>query len=74
PGAEWPFKLDTSTAAPEITNNTEDELAGNAEPGAVIVITDPVSDSVTSTVADADGNWTLSLGTLTDGEHSWQVK
>ena len=59
PGAEWPFKLDTSTAAPEITNNTEDELAGNAEPGAVIVITDPVSDSVTSTVADADGHWSI---------------
>ncbi|CEG38930.1 uncharacterized protein PHALS_08975 [Plasmopara halstedii] len=47
------------TAAPEITNNTEDELAGNAEPGAVIVITDPVSDSVTSTVADADGHWSI---------------
>ncbi|MGC0911655.1 Ig-like domain-containing protein, partial [Pantoea agglomerans] len=59
PGAEWPFKLDTSTTAPEITNNTEDELAGNAEPGAVIVITDPVSDSVTSTVADADGHWSI---------------
>ncbi|MEN4747385.1 Ig-like domain-containing protein, partial [Pantoea agglomerans] len=40
---DWSFTVDTSTAAPEITNNTEDELAGNAEPGAVIVITDPVS-------------------------------
>ena len=26
---------------------------------AVIVITDPVSDSVTSTVADADGHWSI---------------
>ncbi|MDY0995545.1 Ig-like domain-containing protein, partial [Pantoea agglomerans] len=56
---DWSFTVDTSTAAPEITNNTEDELAGNAEPGAVIVITDPVSDSVTSTVADADGHWSI---------------
>ncbi|WP_370516271.1 Ig-like domain-containing protein [Pantoea sp. 18059] len=26
---DWSFTVDTSTAAPEITNNTEDELAGN---------------------------------------------
>ncbi|MEM6053033.1 Ig-like domain-containing protein, partial [Erwinia sp. P7711] len=59
PGADWQFVLDTSTMAPEITTNTEAELAGNAEPGAVIVITDPTNDSVTETVADADGHWSI---------------
>ncbi|WP_428944979.1 Ig-like domain-containing protein [Pantoea sp. FN060301] len=55
----WSFTVDTSTVAPEITVNTEDELAGNAEPGATIVITDPADDSVTETVADADGHWSI---------------
>ncbi|MDW8847681.1 Ig-like domain-containing protein, partial [Erwinia sp. MMLR14_017] len=59
PGADWQFVLDTSTMAPEITTNTEAELAGNAEPGAVIVITDPTNDSVSETVADADGHWSI---------------
>ncbi|MEM6162496.1 Ig-like domain-containing protein, partial [Erwinia sp. P6884] len=59
PSADWSFTLDTSTIAPEITTNTEDELAGNAEPGAVIVITDPADGSKTETVADADGHWSI---------------
>ncbi|OQP29525.1 Ig-like domain-containing protein, partial [Pantoea latae] len=55
----WPFELDISTSAPDITTNTEAELAGTAEAGAVIVVTDPTTGSVASTVADADGNWSI---------------
>ncbi|OQP33397.1 Ig-like domain-containing protein, partial [Pantoea latae] len=55
----WSFTVDTSTPAPVVNTNTEEELAGTAEPGAVVVVTDPASDTVASTVADADGNWSI---------------
>ncbi|RJT53527.1 carboxypeptidase regulatory-like domain-containing protein [Rahnella variigena] len=64
----WGFTVDTTTAVPEITVNTEDELAGNAEPGAVIVITDPTSDSETSVVADEDGHWSIQPNPLAPGD------
>ncbi|OQP29319.1 Ig-like domain-containing protein, partial [Pantoea latae] len=59
PGDAWTFTLDTSTMAPEIATNSEETLAGRAEAGAVVVVTDPTTGTVASTVADADGNWSI---------------
>ncbi|WP_163641621.1 Ig-like domain-containing protein [Pantoea agglomerans] len=58
-----------------VTDDRAPVLKGTAEAGATVTVY--LDDSITpagSTVADADGNWTLSLGTLTDRDYSWQVK
>ncbi len=58
-----------------VTDDRAPVLKGTAEAGATVTVyLDNSSTPAGSTVADADGNWTLALGTLTDGEHSWQVK
>ncbi|WP_287061639.1 Ig-like domain-containing protein, partial [Pantoea sp.] len=58
-----------------VTDDRAPVLKGTAEAGATVTVyLDNSSTPAGSTVADADGNWTLSLGTLTNGEHSWQVK
>ncbi|WP_371365455.1 Ig-like domain-containing protein [Pseudomonas sp. QL9] len=45
--------------APVITVNTEAELAGTAEPGSTVIITDPSDSSTITVVADASGNWSV---------------
>ncbi|WP_262405689.1 Ig-like domain-containing protein, partial [Pantoea agglomerans] len=58
-----------------VTDDRAPVLKGTAEADATVTVyLDDSSTPAGSTVADADGNWTLALGTLTDGEHSWQVK
>ncbi|NYB31102.1 Ig-like domain-containing protein, partial [Pantoea agglomerans] len=58
-----------------VTDDRAPVLKGTAEAGATVTVyLDNSSTPAGSTVADADGNWTLSLGTLTDRDYSWQVK
>ncbi|MGJ8713305.1 Ig-like domain-containing protein, partial [Pantoea agglomerans] len=58
-----------------VTDDRAPVLKGTAEAGATVTVyLDDSSTPAGSTVADADGNWTLALGTLTDRDYSWQVK
>ncbi|MCX0499653.1 Ig-like domain-containing protein, partial [Erwinia billingiae] len=69
----WSFTVDTSTPAPEITVNTEEELSGTAEPGATIVVIDPTSGSESSAVADEDGHWSIQPNPLNPGDADVEV-
>ncbi|UST72281.1 Ig-like domain-containing protein [Pseudomonas siliginis] len=46
-------------AAPSITVNTETVLAGTAEPGSTVTITNPRDGSTITVVVGADGNWSV---------------
>jgi len=58
-----------------VTDDRAPVLKGTAEVGATVsVYLDDGSAPAGSVTAGADGSWTLALGTLADGKHSWQVK
>ncbi|WP_313363816.1 Ig-like domain-containing protein, partial [Mixta calida] len=62
-------------AAGGVTDDRSPVLTGTGEAGATVsVYLDGADTPVGSVVVDAQGNWTLPLGTLTDGEHSYQTK
>ncbi|MEH0888533.1 Ig-like domain-containing protein, partial [Enterobacter sp. UNJFSC 003] len=59
----------------ETTDDRSPTLTGTGEAGATVsVYLDGSTTPVGNVVVDAEGNWTLSLGTLTDGEHSYKTK
>ncbi|MCT4703349.1 Ig-like domain-containing protein [Enterobacteriaceae bacterium H20N1] len=63
-----------AVAAGGVTDDRTPQLNGTGEPGATVtVIVDGASTPAGSVVVDKDGNWTLPLGTLDDGEHSYQT-
>ncbi|MGM5528963.1 Ig-like domain-containing protein [Mixta calida] len=58
-----------------VTDDRSPVLTGTGEAGATVsVYLDGADAPVGSVVVNAQGNWTLPLGTLTDGEHSYQTK
>ena len=58
-----------------VTDDSTPQLTGTGEAGATVsVYVDGSSTAVDSVVVDSEGRWTLSLGNLTDGEHSYQTK
>lgn len=70
---EWIFVLDTSTTAPSIEVNTEQEIGGTAEPGSTITITRPADSSESSVVADENGNWNFKPNPLQPGDNGATV-
>ncbi|MCB9619268.1 MAG: DUF4215 domain-containing protein [Sandaracinus sp.] len=73
---ESDFTVDLGTTVsfeqPSVTGDETPELSGTGEPGASVEVS--VDGSVVGTViVDAEGNWTLVVGPLTDGTHDVSV-
>ncbi|MCB9631132.1 MAG: DUF4215 domain-containing protein [Sandaracinus sp.] len=70
------FTVDLGTTVsfeqPSVTGDETPELSGTGEPGASVEVS--VDGSVVGTaIVDAEGNWTLVVGPLTDGTHDVSV-
>ncbi len=62
-------------AAGGVTDDRSPTLKGTGEPGATVTVyLDGSAAAAGSAVVDAQGNWTISLASLGDGEHSYQTK
>lgn len=74
--AESDFTVDLGTRVtweqPSVTGDATPELSGTGEPGATVEVS--IDGSVVgSSLVDAEGNWTLVVGPLTDGVHDVSV-
>ncbi|OQP29351.1 Ig-like domain-containing protein, partial [Pantoea latae] len=57
-----------------ITDDRSPLLSGTAEPGATVTVYLDGAAAGSVTADATSGSWSLALGPLADGEHSWQVK
>ncbi|KNC90635.1 hypothetical protein GM30_02350 [Trabulsiella odontotermitis] len=80
PGAVSSFVV-TDDLAPQVgnlndgdtTNDATPKISGIAEPGSIVhLYVDGVENG--STTADASGNWTYTMTTLTDGQHTFTAR
>ncbi len=62
-----------SSNSDKITNIATPTLAGRSEPGASITVTSDVDGIVGMVQADGEGNWSLSLDRLSNGNHQLAV-
>jgi uncharacterized protein (DUF2249 family) len=61
--------------AGDVTDDRTPTLTGTGEAGATVAVyLDGSTTAAGSVVVDAQGNWTLPLASLEDGEHSYQIK
>jgi len=70
------FTVDLGTTVtweqPSVTGDATPELSGTGEPGASVEVS--IDGAVVGTaIVDAEGNWTLVVGPLTDGTHEVSV-
>ena len=63
----------TSPAAGDTVTSRTPTLAGTAEPGAAITVTDASGAVLGQTTAGADGHWAVTLPSLADGQHAVTV-
>jgi cysteine-rich repeat protein len=70
------FTVDLGTTVtweqPSVTGDATPELSGTGEPGASVEVSIDGA-SVGTAIVDAEGNWTLVVGPLTDGTHEVSV-
>ncbi|WP_168198814.1 Ig-like domain-containing protein [Jejubacter calystegiae] len=63
----------TAPEVPIINANDDDQLAGTAEPGSTITVTDPATGEATTTVADDKGNWSIQPNPISEGDSNVTV-
>jgi len=66
----------SDTGASSVDNVTFDKtptLTGTAEPGATVTLTSSISGRVGTAIASAAGTWTMTTGTLPEGDHVFTV-
>ncbi len=62
------FSVDSGlNTTDNLTNDTELEVTGTAEPNSTVTLTSDVDNEVGSTSADNTGDWTITTSTLTEG-------
>jgi len=62
-------KIDGNDYVNAAGNSSDQTLTGTAEAGVTVTVYDN-GDSIGTTTADENGDWTFTLGALDDGEHS----
>ncbi|MDU4290508.1 Ig-like domain-containing protein [Mixta calida] len=64
------YRDETAPETPILTQNDDKGLAGKAEPGAKITITDKDSGETTTVTADENGNWSVQPNPINKGDNT----
>ncbi|MDU5191985.1 MAG: Ig-like domain-containing protein, partial [Mixta calida] len=67
------YRDETAPETPSITQNDDNGLAGKAEPGAKVTITDKDSGETTTVTADENGDWSIQPNPINKGDNTATV-
>jgi hypothetical protein len=71
--ASGDYHDNTAPEVPSVSANDDDQLAGTAEPGSTITVTDPATGETATAVADDKGNWSIQPNPISEGDSNVTV-